>query len=56
MIKAREIDEYRTCDLGCCREEARWEFTKASEGGRPYRVFVCGAHEVEGFARVRELA
>jgi len=54
MISAREIPRYRKCDLGSCDEPAVWEFTKTDQNGRPYRVFVCGEHQVEGFIRVKE--
>jgi len=56
MIRAVEIDEYRRCDLASCRGMARWEFTVRDAGGRPRRVFVCRRHQIEGFARARELA
>lgn len=55
MIAAREVDEYRKCDLASCGKRARWEFTKTGQLGRPYRVFVCAGHQVEGFVRVKEL-
>lgn len=55
MIVARETDEYRRCDVSDCRRPARWEFTARGPSGRPYRVFVCSEHQVEGFVRVREL-
>lgn len=55
MIHVREVDEYRKCDLPSCQCQARWEFTLSGKTGRPYRVFVCPDHEVEGFVRVKEL-
>ncbi len=56
MIAAREIDEYRQCDLHECKEPARWEFTVTDKAGRPRRVYVCREHQIEGFARARDLA
>lgn len=56
MIRACEIDEYRKCDLSSCRGMARWEFTAADGDGKKRRVFVCREHQLEGFARVKELA
>ncbi len=55
MIAAREIDEYRKCDLSDCTRHARWEFTTTGKSGRPCRVYVCAEHQMEGFARAREL-
>jgi hypothetical protein len=54
MIHVREIDEYRPCDLPSCRKRAKWEFTRSSATGRPYRVFVCCDHQVEGFVRSKD--
>ena len=56
MITAREVDEYRDCDLTCCDEQARWEFSVSCANARMRRVFVCPRHMLEGFARARELA
>ena len=56
VIRAVQIDEYRQCDLASCRNPAGWEFTVKCRRGRPRRVFVCREHQIEGFARVRELA
>ena len=56
MIRLREIDEYRPCDLSTCRKPARWELTARGANGRPCRVYVCGEHQIEGFARARELS
>jgi hypothetical protein len=56
MIRAREIDEYRGCDLSQCSRPARWEFTVRTKGGRPRRVYVCERHQIEGFARARDLS
>jgi hypothetical protein len=55
MITLNEIPEYRECDLPSCKAPARREFTRTDQNGRPYRVFVCAEHEVEGFIRVKEL-
>ena len=55
VISAREIDEYRKCDLATCSRPARWEFTVRGMRGRPCRVYVCRDHPIEGFARAREL-
>lgn len=55
MITLAEIPEYRKCDLPSCKRPARREFTKRDPNGQPLRVFVCAAHEVEGFLRAREL-
>lgn len=54
MITARGIPEYRKCDLPSCTALARLEFARTDENGQALRVFVCEAHEVEGFIRVRE--
>jgi hypothetical protein len=54
MITAKGIPEYRKCDLPSCTAPARLEFTRTDENGQALRVFVCEAHEVEGFIRVRE--
>ena len=54
MITVTSIPEYRECDLPSCRRKARLEFTRTDRDGSPYRVFVCEAHEVEGFIRVKE--
>ena len=56
MISAREIDEYRECDLASCERKARWEFTVKREGRRPRRVYACDEHEVDGFRRATDLA
>ena len=55
MIVAKEIDEYRRCDLSTCRKQARWEFTARGANGLPFRVYVCAEHQMEGFARAREI-
>ncbi len=55
MIRVVPIDAYRRCDLASCSEKATREFAIRGRNARVRRLFVCAGHQMEGFARAREL-